>query len=462
MSTFLCLNCRSPLNLQEEIQITCSHCQIIYPVLGSSIPLLLPKPTLVITHAIVHYEQIIAEYKRNIHALQQCILNHTRPAALVNTLIEAYQTNLQLFVTIKKMLEPLILFDEFTTHITGSGIARERYNFNLNYLKRDWSGTPSDEEELSQVMSFLRSMFPVGAISDGPILFLGAGLARVPVEFTRTFNEVYAVDNSLTMAALFAMIREADVSFYDIQLKNNAKTDQLAKKRTASASVCELKGETVKYVVADSLDLPFPENFFSAVISIFFTDVVPFDAQLKEIKRVTKSGGLFVHYGPLEYHHEDVSCMYSFEEIKERCESSGYEMACEDRHMGGHCSSTANGLTKVYTNWMASFRKSECPLPVIEAESVFALRSQLTMTKMISVQETGLTTEISINVPGGITFNASDFIIDMLLEIDGIKTFQQVLTSLEEMYGSIDGDSIASIRKILTSLIASGGLQQKA
>ncbi|MFN6377717.1 MAG: hypothetical protein ACK4WD_00475 [Flavobacteriales bacterium] len=54
------------------------------------------------------------------------------------------------------------------------------------------------------------------------------------------------------------------------------------------------------------------------------------------------------------------------------------------------------------------------------------------------------------------------FIIDMILEIDGIKTFQQVLTSLEEMYGSIDGDSIASIRKILTSLIASGGLQQKA
>jgi hypothetical protein len=50
----------------------------------------------------------------------------------------------------------------------------------------------------------------------------------------------------------------------------------------------------------------------------------------------------------------------------------------------------------------------------------------------------------------------------MILEIDGIKTFQQVLTSLEEMYGSIDGDSIASIRKILTSLIASGGLQQKA
>lgn len=376
IKSFLCLNCSSTLNNQKETQITCSNCLTVYPVLEPGIPVLLRKPSLAITHTIVQYDQLIAEYRRNIQALQKSRANKTRPADLVNTLVEAYETNLQLFVTIKKRLELLIGLDEFAAHIAGGGITRKRYNISLNYLKRDWSGRKSGEEELSQLMAFLGSMLSAGSVADGPILFLGAGLARISVEFTRVYKDVYAVDNSLTMATLFGMVKQGDVPFYDIQLKNNAATDQLAKKVTASAAVCDANINPVNYIVADSLDLPFPDRFFSAVISIYFTDVMPFDTQLKEIKRVTQSGGLFVHYGPLEYHHNDVSCMYSFEELKERCTSSGYTMVFEDRYIGAHCRSEANGLSKIYTNWMACFRKSAHPLPMIEADSVFDLQTQ--------------------------------------------------------------------------------------
>ncbi len=276
----------------------------------------------------------------------------------MNTLIEAYETNLQLFVALRKRLGTLIGLPEFAAHVADGSIKREKYTISLNYLKRDWSGRKSGEEELSQLMFFLEPMLRAGSVADGPILFLGAGLGRIPVEFTKVYKEVYAVDKSLTMAALFGMVMQGDIPFYDIQLKNNEAMDQLTKKVTASATVCEADINQVNYIVADSLDLPFPDHFFSAVVSIYFTDVMPFDVQLKEIKRVTQPGGLFVHYGPLDYHHNDVSCMYSFEELKERCTSSGYTMIFEDKYIGAHCRSEASGLSKIYTNWMACFRKS--------------------------------------------------------------------------------------------------------
>ena len=67
----------------------------------------------------------------------------------------------------------------------------------------------------------------------------------------------------------------------------------------------------------------------SAVVSIYFTDVLPLSVLLKEVKRLLVPGGVFVHFGPLDYHFDDVDERWSVEEVREVFRREGFAIKTE-------------------------------------------------------------------------------------------------------------------------------------
>ena len=455
---FSCPICANRL-VPDKKEITCTACGAIFPVIANDIAILMPHPSQAVANALVQYEQQINEYTRNIHALEAAQTAQLRDKQVTDHLLMAYDANRHLFREIKQMLLPLITLEEFLRCMLTNSIPHERYNFNLNYLRRDWSGLPAAEQEINEIVSHIRQALPPDIDTNKPVLFLGAGLARIAVAFCEVFQEIYAVDNSLTMACLFSKLKTTNLNFYDIQLKNVSKTADMAKHITASIHHGNRDANNITYGVANALKLPFPDHFFSAVIACYFSDVTPFASQIKEVGRVMAPGGIFLHYGPLEYHHDDVAGMYSFEELKICCQKQGFMLLTEGMHRSTHCKSEANELSKIYMNWIAAFRKQHTIRPVISANSILALKTPLLLKKVIFQKAIEPGPELSIDMVNGKSFVASDFIFDLLLEIDGERTFQQILEILQLEYGEFDLNSVAKVKNILIELIVNGGLQ---
>ena len=51
------------------------------------------------------------------------------------------------------------------------------------------------------------------------------------------------------------------------------------------------------------------------IISIYFTDVMPIENYINEIQRVLKKDGLFIHFGPLDYHFEKIEQRHSLQSL---------------------------------------------------------------------------------------------------------------------------------------------------
>jgi ubiquinone/menaquinone biosynthesis C-methylase UbiE len=75
-------------------------------------------------------------------------------------------------------------------------------------------------------------------------------------------------------------------------------------------------GTNVAYVIADARALPIPDASLGAVVSIFFTDVVPLSKLLPEVRRVLRPGGRFISVGPLCYHFTDKAEWLTQEETR--------------------------------------------------------------------------------------------------------------------------------------------------
>ncbi|TGE11893.1 class I SAM-dependent methyltransferase [Hymenobacter elongatus] len=351
----VCAICHAELlqHPSEAAELTCAGCCQPYIVFAGRIPLILPDSVSYRVNTYWQYNKYLRETEATLAKLRQ---NSAQPwaAARAQYLREALTTNAVYIARIQQQLAAS-LPPELLLARPADKLRSLAYLSSFSYLKRDWCGLPEDEQELQTIIGAVRAGLPTTS-QPGQALVLGAGTARVAAMLKDDFEQVYAIDLSLTMAWQYHNLAEQGaVRFYDIQSKNARSLAEQATEHWATANlVPNLAPDSLQYWVADVKQIPLPTNSVAAVVSVYFTDTVPLHEYLGEVKRVLRPGGVFINFGPLEYHFTDISAHLSAEEVRSVFESYGFRVVQEQEVTTSHLLRPASLAYKTYHNWFFS------------------------------------------------------------------------------------------------------------
>ena len=165
----------------------------------------------------------------------------------------------------------------------------------------------------------------------GAIYFLGSGTARFALDSVSSSSEVWCGDSSYAQVLQFNKLLTATLNFWEVETKNQLEPDRFVKNHQfAIPSESQNKAQEVQVLWTDCLSSPFADGSFDSVASIFFSDVVPLPELFKEVDRLLKPNGQFFHYGPLDYHFQEIQFHYAYAEFREYFVKRGYRIVSDD------------------------------------------------------------------------------------------------------------------------------------
>jgi SAM-dependent methyltransferase len=235
----------------------------------------------------------------------------------------------------------------------------------FQYLKRDWCGLPDAEEQLRIIRNCLSSIISRFASDTQSALVLGAGLGRIAWDISDHFDHLYATDLAWPMATFYNRIANGQpINFADINLSQIAYNIHSTKNLMASTAAVGYNeqqtaaiNDKISYFISDATRLPLPDRSVSCIISVFFTDVLPFQQVFPEINRVLKEDGLFIHFGPLGNNFNQVQSMFTAEDIRSYMFRYGFEGVYENRAGSYHMKSGEKMPTFTTTGYMPRVKK---------------------------------------------------------------------------------------------------------
>ncbi len=241
-----------------------------------------------------------------------------------------------------------------------------RYTTCLNYLKRDWQA--ADEfAEVQQTMDRLHGLLKAHDSDRKIALVLGAGTGRFAYDLAPLFQQTIAIDASITMGSLYYQLLQSDLRFFQLHLKNAKIAHDQEELIHASIQHTTQHTHTPLYATADACQLPLAPHSVSVIFSIYFTDVLPLDTWWPEVIRVLKPGGLFIHFGPLQYHFKSLFMCYAADDLRTAIQQSAFDIHNENWAPLNHLSSS-NHVEQHYQNW--SFVAVHHPLKKSDAMRV--------------------------------------------------------------------------------------------
>ena len=338
-----CPTCRRPLSDSRVAGLRCVGCHAVYPVVGS-IPVLRADPAAYLARSFV---AVSMARRREMSALSEIKrVRQSEASAFRRDLMSRVASGLELNLRIlegqqrvlgaesgslgrllarAQVVAPRLL--ERIAQATGTSLppflvdspsAQTGYDFNsaLAYLRADWARTSDGEEQIATLRDLVSASVEKHCDRSGRAVYLGAGLGRLAFEGGRLFASVVAAELSFASAALLASIRRAPLEFCTVNWRGARSNRELVEVHRASFPPEDSYGANVDYVVADALSLPVANASLEAVVSVFFTDVVPLSKLLPEVKRVLRPGGRFISVGPLQYHFKDKAEWLTQEEVR--------------------------------------------------------------------------------------------------------------------------------------------------
>lgn len=454
IAAMVCPRCKEEISIVSD-SYYCTHCNTRYPFLCKSIPILLPDPSGYIVGQLFKFWKYIEATHKELEQVNQAWDASTRTDNLRVKIIEAIKTNLQIPESIQSELSQLVSLSDIRKYLAlGEQEQKSSYTFNYEYLRRDWTWQPESEEEIKEIKNHLKK--PLNGVR--PLrraLFVGAGLARIPCELSSQFEEVYAVDNEITMAYLFDRVRKEDIEVCEINFRNSETNADLFRHLNAtSRAIPEKDKRKVTYFIGDAVHLPFREGFFDAVISIYFTDVLPLYPLLKETRRVLRNDGVFIHFGPLEYHFASVANMLSLQEVKTAVQRANFNITHEARTNLSHCKTPLSASIKIYTDWVLCAAKN--PAPSLNGATIISCPYEIEYVQsgqVIGNHTNGPTT--SIRLKGGELLKTSEQVVDILKAIGRGCSLDQLIQRLKLDF-QFDGDHKQGITDLINSLEAEG------
>lgn len=456
----ICLQCHNSLvnAYQQGNYLVCPHCQFLYPLLADRIPVLFENSADAIVHTYVHYQKHLTEQQKEIEYFNSLKKNQPARAALFDKICLALTTNATLIRSIQESLLPFITVDQLKASLQVDSFA---YTTDLSYLCRDWSQLKPCEQQVATLLNTIEHDLGQYVSSDEPVLVVGAGMGRIAAELCKTYRNVYAIDNSITMASCYHSLLKKDINFFDIQLKGVFKAEDMVFPLKASMNFssgdsltdeqgslnCQQQMLTteianqLQYVVGNALQMPFADHSMQAIVSVYFTDVFPIKFYLQEIKRVLMPGGIFIHLGPLEYHFNDKAEMYAADEIKEIFIQNGFSWLSESIVKSTHLYSPFSMLSLTYDNWKFTALYPAKATSELNLASVICLKYplQYQITGMLQLVNTPANTNeegqeiVKIYFPGS-EYSTTTVVLDIFKLIDGKRNVEEMMYQFSEQY----------------------------
>lgn len=314
---FACVACEAPL-IVETTAVTCEGCGTHFPVIGG-VPVLVADATRCVADGATWLRTTARGLRGVGMALGARSSNDRRRDALQRT-AHGMCENARVFECIAEAILPS------TGPVVGRPIDREGYLGFLRNVIVDRSYSTFTEPLIASKVTAIGPL--VANESTGPLVVLGCGAGRMADELAKSSPNVVGVDLSLPLLVAARLMEEHPMTVYAPHETNVRSASEIY-------PALELRRPAVgaRLVAADALRLPFFDGSISALVSDYFTDVVPPTRLLKEARRVLEPGGIFVHFGPLGYSIlHDAAEMFSVEELRVLLRDVGFEQEHESWH----------------------------------------------------------------------------------------------------------------------------------
>jgi carnosine N-methyltransferase len=460
----ICLKCRQELKQPEKsAAIVCENCGEEYMCVGD-IPILLKDSARYVAKLFVQYSRYLRTQKLEIDRISEAARKDKKRANTLENIKGAFELNCAFMKTVQDELLPYVTIPELEKIVDEPD--EIGYSDLFDYLKRDWCWLPEGEQEIQEIEKTLFNELRKGDTNLDNVLVIGAGAGRLAWDLSKTFGQVYAVDKSFLMASHFNAVQKEDLHFFEINSKNVLHNSDTVRALRASAvppweATADVKPKnSVAYFVADALHIPLPDHSLSVIVSVYFSDVVPMHSFVKEVKRLLKPGGVFIHYGPLDYHFDDWINRMAGNEIKALFSQNGFKIKTDDTVLGTHLMSSASMLSKQYKNWVFSASRLSIPAQVMNEDAILSIVGEINYeTKGGLSSEKEELTEVSLLLPDGETYEGADSVLDILRIIDGQKTIREVVEMLETAYEFPDSEARQKVVHMIYELVQKGVLQ---
>ncbi len=453
-----CINCSEDIDKNEidfSSNFKCHSCNFNYVSLYH-IPLFIDNSDEYISKKILFWENSIRNLESRIINNGSIAFDEQNQFKRINASI-AYQIKL-----LRELQDIFISQSSASCLLNNMGKDQNTgYGLSLEYLMRDWSMYPECEKEVGEIKKILFQEISSRIKKKNKVLVLGAGLGRLAVELLDIFDEVYAIDLAFEMPYLFyKLINEKKICFDYFTEKNVPDRNSRLSTVKINSNLIEAKsghrpiGTNLSYYVADVTNLPFTNECFDAIVSCYFTDVLPINLILGELTRVLKEDGAYVHFGPLDYHFNDIKQMLTFEELISLFRKEGYKVIHSPSVLLEHISLPKRFDKKFYINKVFSAIKTKK-----SKEADLNIHSILNFSRSISFSLKGTLfnnqlqySDAEIQTFDGKSYEGALGIFELLQKINGRKKLSQIFNELSETY-NMDENTVKKTFNTLSVLV---------
>lgn len=314
------------------LALVCGACGEVYPALADELPVLVPKASRHLAAEAIRLRRDLSWFQQQRSLLAAGERRFPRRARTQERIRVALERTSDCFVeilaTIVSHLDPAAVVEVAAQPLSDTGAYGARRICSL--LRRDFGGEPEGEEEVGTLARAVHAELTATHRAGDAVLVVGCGAGRLAEELAATGRAVTAIDLSAVLLSAARLLRARPLDLCDVQTRNARDAASQAEAFVASyrplLTSAGVDAARVRYAVADATAMPFQDESWPVIVSVFFTDVVPLSKLLPEIWRVLTPRGRFIHVGPLGYHFDDPAEHLAADELLDAFRFGGFEV----------------------------------------------------------------------------------------------------------------------------------------
>jgi SAM-dependent methyltransferase len=346
----------------------------------------------------------------------------------------------------------------------ANGCSLDEIGHALALLRRDWGGENACEDEINTLINAVVEAIDRSCHNPVQVLVLGSGMGRMAEELSRRYEHTSAIERLLPMELLRRKMHKRAVSFNIVDPRNRRLRSDIVR---AIQIPCQSSSDTSRcdFVIGDARHAPWPDSSFSCVVSAYFSDVIPYSILLPEVTRLLRPGGILVHIGPLNYHHEELGEYLAADQFVARLADFGFSLLQTD-----WIKTTLRGdPTSMYShtcdNLVLTARKAEklkLSPREFDRDAVLGFQEGITLSTEVRMSdESAAILKSELRIGDGKTVMLSPLASRLIEAVDGKTGFGEIVAKLVSMLGSerLPDGELDKLKRTVARLVELGALR---